>query len=48
MCSKTTVAIDPSFKQDRMWLNGKEETFNNARLQNCLTESKFINFLASL
>jgi diphosphomevalonate decarboxylase len=40
MCSKTTVAIDPSFQKDRMWLNGKEETFDNQRLRNCLTEIK--------
>jgi diphosphomevalonate decarboxylase len=40
MCSKTTVAIDPSFTKDRMWLNGTEETFDNQRLRNCLAEIK--------
>lgn len=39
MCAKTTVAIDPSFTEDRMWLNGEEKRMDNVRLQNCLKES---------
>ncbi|XP_071557158.1 diphosphomevalonate decarboxylase [Temnothorax nylanderi] len=34
--AKTTVMISPDFKEDRIWLNGKEEDIKNARLQNCL------------
>ncbi|KYQ59823.1 Diphosphomevalonate decarboxylase [Trachymyrmex zeteki] len=36
--AKTTVMISPDFKEDRIWLNGKEEDIKNARLQNCLKE----------
>ncbi|XP_071635505.1 diphosphomevalonate decarboxylase [Temnothorax longispinosus] len=34
--ARTTVMISPDFKEDRIWLNGKEEDIKNARLQNCL------------
>ncbi|KAL5019645.1 hypothetical protein ScPMuIL_003141 [Solemya velum] len=36
--AKTTVAIDPSFTEDRMWLNGKEQSMKSARLRNVLRE----------
>nr|XP_003702160.1 PREDICTED: diphosphomevalonate decarboxylase [Megachile rotundata] len=38
LCAKTTVMISPNFKNDCIWLNGKEEDIKNPRLQNCLTE----------
>ncbi|XP_069674283.1 diphosphomevalonate decarboxylase [Periplaneta americana] len=38
MHAKTTVMISPDFKEDKIWLNGKEESFHNQRLQNCLQE----------
>ncbi|XP_039275980.1 diphosphomevalonate decarboxylase [Nilaparvata lugens] len=38
MHSKTTVAIDPDFKNDRMWLNGKEQSVDNPRFAQCLKE----------
>lgn len=38
MCAKTTVAISESFTTDKIWLNGKEESIDNPRLQNCLKE----------
>ncbi|XP_076623411.1 mevalonate diphosphate decarboxylase [Colletes latitarsis] len=40
LCAKTTVMISPQFKEDRMWLNGKEEDIKSPRLQNCLAEIK--------
>ncbi|XP_070523149.1 diphosphomevalonate decarboxylase isoform X2 [Cardiocondyla obscurior] len=36
--AKTTVMISPDFKEDRIWLNDKEEDIKNARLQNCLKQ----------
>ncbi|XP_018372166.1 PREDICTED: diphosphomevalonate decarboxylase isoform X1 [Trachymyrmex cornetzi] len=36
--AKTTVMISSDFKEDRIWLNGKEEDIKNTRLQNCLKE----------
>lgn len=36
--AKTTVMISPNFKEDCIWLNGKEEDIKNIRLQNCLKE----------
>lgn len=38
MHAKTTVMASPNFDEDKIWLNGKEETFHNQRLQNCLQE----------
>jgi len=38
MHAKTTVMASPDFKEDKVWLNGKEETVHNQRLQNCLQE----------
>lgn len=40
MCAKTTIMISPNFKENRIWLNGKEENFDNPRLSNCIKESK--------
>ncbi|KAJ8343387.1 hypothetical protein SKAU_G00307160 [Synaphobranchus kaupii] len=34
----TTVACSKSFKEDRIWLNGKEDDINQPRLQSCLRE----------
>ncbi|RLU22873.1 hypothetical protein DMN91_005151 [Ooceraea biroi] len=36
--AKTTVMISRDFKEDRIWLNGREEDIKNPRLQNCLRE----------
>lgn len=41
MCAKTSVIASPSLKENKFWLNGVEQTFDNERLQNCLTERKF-------
>ncbi|OAY38986.1 diphosphomevalonate decarboxylase MVD2, peroxisomal isoform X2 [Manihot esculenta] len=38
LCTTTTVAVSPSFVQDRMWLNGKEISLSGGRYQNCLRE----------
>nr|XP_010907122.1 diphosphomevalonate decarboxylase MVD2, peroxisomal [Elaeis guineensis] len=38
LSATTTVAVSPSFKQDRMWLNGKEISLSGGRYQNCLRE----------
>ncbi|KAK8729698.1 hypothetical protein OTU49_008273 [Cherax quadricarinatus] len=38
MCAKTTVTISPKFTEDKFWLNGKEESLENPRIQNCLKE----------
>ncbi|KAK3865994.1 hypothetical protein Pcinc_028446 [Petrolisthes cinctipes] len=38
MCAKTTISISPTFKEDKFWLNGKEESLENPRIQNCLKE----------
>ncbi|XP_012264706.2 diphosphomevalonate decarboxylase [Athalia rosae] len=40
LCAKTTVMASADFKEDRIWLNGKEESINNKRLQNCLEEMR--------
>ncbi|XP_020844826.1 diphosphomevalonate decarboxylase [Phascolarctos cinereus] len=34
----TTAAISRDFKEDRIWLNGKEEDMGHPRLQSCLRE----------
>ncbi|KAJ4947389.1 hypothetical protein JOQ06_009424 [Pogonophryne albipinna] len=34
----TTIATSRSFKEDRIWLNGKEEDITHPRLQSCLRE----------
>uniref|UniRef100_A0A1E1X7R0 Diphosphomevalonate decarboxylase n=1 Tax=Amblyomma aureolatum TaxID=187763 RepID=A0A1E1X7R0_9ACAR len=38
LCATTTVAVGKKFREDRIWLNGKEESIRSARLQNCLHE----------
>ncbi|CAI9091344.1 OLC1v1026352C1 [Oldenlandia corymbosa var. corymbosa] len=38
LCTTTTVAVSPSFTQDRMWLNGKEISLSGGRYQSCLRE----------
>lgn len=38
MNSKTTVMISPNFEEDRLWLNGKEESCISPRVQACLKE----------
>lgn len=38
LCATTTVAVGKKFKEDRIWLNGKEESMHSARIQNCLRE----------
>ncbi|XP_020107179.1 diphosphomevalonate decarboxylase MVD2, peroxisomal-like [Ananas comosus] len=38
LSATTTVAVSPSFEQDRMWLNGKEISLSGGRYQNCLRE----------
>lgn len=41
MCAKTTVAVSSEFKENKMWLNGQEVSFdNNLRLQRCIKECK--------
>ncbi|KAH0535416.1 diphosphomevalonate decarboxylase [Cotesia glomerata] len=40
LCTKTTVMASPNFKEDKIWLNGREESMNNKRLQNCLQRIK--------
>ncbi|KAF5273322.1 hypothetical protein FQR65_LT04744 [Abscondita terminalis] len=40
MCAKTTIMASPDFKENKIWLNGKEESFDNPRLCNCLKELK--------
>ncbi|KAK4367159.1 hypothetical protein RND71_015039 [Anisodus tanguticus] len=38
LCTTTTIAVSPSFNQDRMWLNGKEISLAGGRYQSCLRE----------
>ncbi|XP_073525796.1 uncharacterized protein [Phyllobates terribilis] len=38
LCTTTTVAVSPSFDQDRIWLNGKEISLSSGRFQSCLRE----------
>nr|ALC76525.1 diphosphomevalonate decarboxylase [Euphorbia helioscopia] len=38
LCTTTTVAVSPTFDQDRMWLNGKEISLSGGRFQSCLKE----------
>ncbi|XP_030762784.1 diphosphomevalonate decarboxylase isoform X2 [Sitophilus oryzae] len=40
MCAKTTILTSPDLKENKFWLNGKEQSFDNVRLKNCLTEIK--------
>lgn len=36
----TTAAISRDFREDRLWLNGKEDDIGHPRLQSCLRESE--------
>ncbi|XP_076448778.1 diphosphomevalonate decarboxylase-like [Babylonia areolata] len=36
--AKTSVAVSSKFTEDRIWLNGKEQSVNNPRIQNVLKE----------
>ncbi|KAF2368885.1 Diphosphomevalonate decarboxylase [Trinorchestia longiramus] len=38
LCATTTACISPAFTSDAFWLNGKEESLENPRIQNCLKE----------
>lgn len=38
LCAKTTIAVGKNFRENRIWLNGKEEMVKNPRLQTCLHE----------
>ncbi|XP_050513381.1 diphosphomevalonate decarboxylase isoform X2 [Diabrotica virgifera virgifera] len=40
MCAKTTILASPLLKEDVFWLNGKQQSLDNPRLQNCLKEIK--------
>ncbi|KAF4532211.1 hypothetical protein B566_EDAN002274 [Ephemera danica] len=40
MHAKTTIMMSPDFKEDKMWLNGREESLDNPRLQRCLKEMR--------
>lgn len=39
MCAKTTIMASPNFLDNKLWLNGQEENFDQPRLKNCLKES---------
>ncbi|XP_037074783.1 diphosphomevalonate decarboxylase-like [Pollicipes pollicipes] len=36
--AKTTITLSEDFTRDQIWLNGKEESIDNPRLQSCLAE----------
>nr|ACO11575.1 Diphosphomevalonate decarboxylase [Caligus rogercresseyi] len=38
MRAKTTIMTSPEFEKDQIWLNDKEESMENPRLQRCLGE----------
>lgn len=38
LCTTTTIAGSKHFKEDRLWLNGKEESLDNPRVKTCLQE----------
>nr|CAH7712997.1 unnamed protein product [Callosobruchus chinensis] len=40
MCAKTTIMASPELQENTFWLNGKEQSFDNKRLANCLQEVK--------
>ncbi|VEN64364.1 unnamed protein product [Callosobruchus maculatus] len=42
MCAKTTIIASPELQENIFWLNGKEQSFDNKRLANCLQEVKQI------
>lgn len=45
MCAKTTILASPLLKENKFWLNGKEQSFDNERLNNCLKEGEELNEL---
>ncbi|KAJ8957080.1 hypothetical protein NQ318_007293 [Aromia moschata] len=40
MRAKTTIMVSPTLQENKFWLNGKEQSFDNKRLDNCLKEIK--------
>ncbi|XP_019762590.2 diphosphomevalonate decarboxylase isoform X2 [Dendroctonus ponderosae] len=36
MCAKTTIMASPLLKENKFWLNGREQTFDSPRLSNCI------------
>ncbi|XP_018563556.1 diphosphomevalonate decarboxylase [Anoplophora glabripennis] len=38
MCAKTTIMVSPLLTENKFWLNGKEQSFDNKRLNNCIQE----------
>lgn len=38
--ARTTVAVSRNFKEDKMWLNGREQSMKNARLQSVISQIK--------
>nr|XP_022337366.1 diphosphomevalonate decarboxylase-like isoform X2 [Crassostrea virginica] len=38
--ARTTVAVSRNFKEDKMWLNGREQSMKNARLQSVISNIK--------
>jgi len=36
LCTTTTIMASKEFGQDRLWLNGREESVSSARIQNCI------------
>ncbi|XP_064485530.1 diphosphomevalonate decarboxylase-like isoform X2 [Ornithodoros turicata] len=38
LCAQTTIAVGKHFTEDRIWLNGREESVKFPRIQNCLNE----------
>lgn len=40
LCSRTTITADANYDADVMTLNGKQESFENERIQRCLAEIK--------
>ncbi|XP_054919646.1 diphosphomevalonate decarboxylase isoform X7 [Dermacentor andersoni] len=45
LCATTTVAVGKKFREDRIWLNGKEELIRSPRLQSCLHEMQSLGTL---
>lgn len=42
LCATTTIIADPSYTEDKMWLNDEEVTiWDNARLKNCIEHCKY-------
>lgn len=42
LCAKTTISAQPSFSEDKMWLNGAEVSiWENERLKHCIEHCKY-------